>query len=67
MGQQKKVKFVLGRVWRQPFELGHLFVYQTELLRIYFRKTELLLIACCSTIIFGRAFLFLLFIKSGFK
>ena len=52
MGQQKKVEFLLGSVWHQPFELASLFVYQTRLLRIYFRKTEHFLVACCLTIKF---------------
>ena len=59
MGQQKKVEFLLGSVWHQPFELASLFVYQTRLLRIYFRKTEHFLVACCSTIKFGCPFLLL--------
>ena len=64
MGQQKKVEFLLGSVWRQPFELASFFVYQTRLLRIYFRKTEHFLKACCSTIKFWLSPFLLLFCSS---
>ena len=68
MWQQKKVEFLLGSVWRQPFELASLFVYQTRLLRIYFRKTEHFLKACCSTIKFWLSFsAALLFVKGDFN
>ena len=68
MGQQKKVEFLLGSVWHQPFELASLFVYQTRLLRIYFRKTEHFLVACCSTIKFWLSLsTALLFVKGGFN
>ena len=67
MGQQRKVEFLLGSVWHQPFELASLFVYQTRLLRIYFRKTEHFLVACCSTIKFWLSLsTALLFVKGGF-